>query len=130
MERPKLSGVQGTYIEHLETLLSRYESKKTIVNSYFGLKKVVEDLNNIMINGIDVPLELGGVKRVDVVSYDSLSSKDDKIMDRLFKFIDAIPKYNASLKSMEETFAPEIKSEEKDFGTALERMLLKEKDVK
>lgn len=127
MERPKLSGVQGTYIEHLETIISKYESKKTIVNSYFGLKKVVDDINHVMINGIDMPLEVGGSKKVDIISYDSLSNKDDKIMDRLFKFIDAIPKYNASLKSMEEAFAPEIKSEEKDFGGILEKVLF---DVK
>lgn len=124
MQKPTLSGEQGKYIVHLEKIIKQYESKKTIVNSYFALKKIVDDLNEMIIGGMDVPVDGGGFEKMDIISYPSLSSKDDKVMDRLFKFIDALPKYNSSLKAMEIEFAPEIKEEEEDFGGVLEQVIL------
>jgi hypothetical protein len=132
MEKPKeLSGEQGKYIRHLESILLKYQSKTTNVNTYFGIKTIVDDLNFIMINGIEIPKEIidedGNKKienvRVPVISSDSLSSKEDKILDRLFKFIGESGKYNAQLKEMEEEFAPEIKKVDENYGSELEEVI-------
>ena len=134
MERPeKTSGEQGEYIDYLEGLLSKYESKKTSVQSYFGLKTIVDDLNSTMINGIEVEIfdindpTKSETKTVPVISSESLSSKDDKILDRIFKFIGELSKYNSQLQEMEEKFAPEIKKEEKNYGSELEEVIFESK---
>lgn len=108
------------YISHLEEKINSYESKKTMVNSYLGLKKVVDDLNDIMINGIQMPMS---EKVVPVISPDSLSSKDDKIIDRLFNFIKCLDDYNKQLQEMEKRILPQLKEEE-EFGSDLEEVLL------
>jgi DNA (cytosine-5)-methyltransferase 1 len=44
MKRPEnLSGEQGEYIKHLESVISKYESKKTGVQSYFAIKTIVDE---------------------------------------------------------------------------------------
>jgi hypothetical protein len=125
MERPKkISGEQGDYILYLEGVLSRYESKTTGVRSYFALKTVVDDLNKLMIDGIELKDEkTGDITIVPVISTESLSNKDDKILDRLFKFIGEMIDYNAQLKKLELDFAPELKKIEEEFGGDLEQAL-------
>ena len=126
MERPKkLSGEQGEYIEYLEGILSKYQSKKTIVGSYFGLKKIVDDLNIVMKDGIIIrDEETQEERRIAVISGDSLSSGQDKVIDRIFKFIDNLSKYNLQLKEMEQEFAPDLKKAEEDYGGELEQVIL------
>ena len=126
MERPKeISGKQGEYIEYLEGLLDKYQSKKTIVGSYFGLKKIVDDLNIVMKDGIIIrDEETQEERRIAVISGDSLSSGQDKVIDRIFKFIDNLSKYNLQLKEMEQEFAPELKKAEDDYGGDLEEVIL------
>lgn len=126
MEKPtnqKLTKEWQDYISHLEEKIKSYESKKTMVNSYFGLKKVVDDLNNIMIKGIQMPMS---ERVVPVISPDSLSSKDDKIIDRLFNFIKCLDDYNKQLQEMEKRILPQLKEEE-EYGGDFEEMLLSEK---
>lgn len=125
MDRPKkLSGEQGEYILHLESIIKKYEAKTTGVRSYFALKTIVDDLNNIMINGIELKDEATGeYKLVPVIGTDSLSNKDDKILDRLFKFIGETDKYNSQLSKLELEFAPELKAIEENFGGDLEKAL-------
>jgi hypothetical protein len=125
MERPKkISGEQGDYILYLEGVLSRYESKTTGVRSYFALKKIVDDLNTLMINGIELKDEkTGGITIVPVISTASLSDKEDKILDRLFKFIGEMNDYNTQLRKLELEFAPELKKIEEEFGGDLEQAL-------
>lgn len=124
MEKPtnqkSLTKEWEDYISHLEEKINSYESKKTMVNSYLGLKKVVDDLNDIMINGIQMPMS---EKVVPVISPDSLSSKDDKIIDRLFNFIKCLDDYNKQLQEMEKRILPQLKEEE-EFGSDLEEVLL------
>lgn len=132
MDRPKkLSGEQGEYIEYLEGLISKYESKRTIVGSYFGLKRMVDDINSIMINGLDIEVEkvkngetITEKINVPVVSSESLSSSQDKVIDRLLKFVGDLSKYNTQLKDMEQEFAPELKKAEAEFGGELEEIIL------
>jgi len=126
MERPKeLSGKQGEYIEYLEGLLDKYQSKKTIVGSYFGLKKILTDINLVMKDGILVKdEETQEERRISVISGESLSSGQDKVIDRVFKFIDNLAKYNKQLKEMEQEFAPELKKAEDDYGGDLEEIIL------
>jgi len=109
-----------SYIESLEEKIKCYESKKTIVNSYFGLKKIVDDLNGVMKDGIELTPN-SGVK-VAVISSESLSSKDDKMIDRLFNFIKNLEDYNKQLEGMEKRILPQIK-EDVAYGSDLEEAL-------
>jgi hypothetical protein len=125
MKRPEnLSGEQGEYIKHLESVISKYESKKTGVQSYFAIKTIVDDLNHLMINGIELKDEATQkVTIVPVIGTESLSNKDDKILDRLFKFIGEMDKYVSQLRKLELEFAPELKVIEEEFGGDLEEAL-------
>lgn len=123
MKRPiTLSGEQGDYIKYLESLISKYESKKTLVNSYHALKKMVDDINDIMTNGIELA---PNTPKISIISSEALSSKDDKILDRIFKFIDHLGDYNKQLKVFELDILPELKIEEDNFAGELERALSK-----
>lgn len=120
MKRPKeVSGEQGAYILFLEKQLEKYQSKKTLVNSYLSLKQMVDDINSILRDGLEYP---DGTKK-PLISHDTLSSKDDKLMDRLFKFVDNLGKYNKDLKDMELDVLPELKEQEENYGGDLEKAL-------
>jgi len=121
MDRPKfVNGEQGKYILFLEKQLEKYQSKKTLVNSYLSLKSMVDDINTILRDGLEYP---DGTKK-PLISHETLSSKDDKLMDRLFKFVDNLGKYNKDLKDMELDVLPELKEQEENYGGDLEKALL------
>src|SRR3989304_3886909 len=121
MDKPKfVNGEQGKYILFLEKQLEKYQSKKTLVNSYLSLKSMVDDINTILRDGLEYP---DGTKK-PLISHETLSSKDDKLMDRLFKFVDNLGKYNKDLKDMELDVLPELKEQEENYGGDLEKALL------
>lgn len=117
MKRPdKISGEQGDYIVFLEKMLGEFSSKKTAIRSYLALKKIIDDTNHLVMKGITIENdETKKITSVDIVSEMSLTSKDDKTIDRIFKFIDKLGVYNSELKKMEEGFNPEDIDNEKEI---------------
>jgi len=123
MERPKkLSGEQGKYIEYLEKKSEDFSSKKTIVKSFFALKKTIDDINGLLIDGMIITNEETQEQtKVSVVSAEALSSKDEKTFERVFKIIDKIGFYNSELKAMAEQISPEDITKE-SFGSEYEEV--------
>lgn len=115
MERPaKLNKEAAIYADFLENKLSHYTSKKTKVRSYLALKKILDDLNKLIFDGVDVNNpETDNVESVDLISEMALINASDKSFDRIFKFIEKIGSLNAELVKMESEISPEdIKAEE------------------
>ncbi|MCB0745095.1 MAG: hypothetical protein KDC67_14400 [Ignavibacteriae bacterium] len=121
MKKPKISDKNvAAYVDYLEKSLDAFNSKRTLVQSYKALKLTIEDINSLMIDGVD----LGGVgKKVKIISSESLSSKDDKAMDRVLSFIKGLEGYNNQLVEMEKKILPFIEDEE-EFGSEFEEVLL------
>lgn len=118
MERPsKLSGEQGAYIEYLEKKLEVFSSKKTAVKSYLALKQIIDDTTDLVFEGIDVlNPETREMVNTPIISDMSLTNKDDKSFDRIFKVIDKLGEYNKDLQKMEETISPkEIEDVQKEI---------------
>ena len=127
MERPKkLSGEQKEYIEYLEGKIADFSITSTKRNSYFALKKTVDGLNKLMSEGIELP-ELdkdgdptGETKLYDLLSPHSLASKDDKIFDRIFKFMEKIEPFLSTMDKLAEVISPE--ELEEDYGSEYEEI--------
>lgn len=120
MKRPTdFTRTQEEYAIHLEGMLKKYQSNRTLVNSYLSLKQMVDDINSVLRDGLEYP---DGTKK-PLISHDTLSSKDDKLMDRLFKFVDNLSKYNKDLKEMETDIIPELIKDKDNFGSDLEKAL-------
>ena len=118
MERPsKLTGEQGEYIQFLEKKLEVFNSKTTSVKAYLALKKIIDDTNQLVFDGIDVFDEkTSGTVNTPIISDMSLTNKDDKSFDRIFKVVDKLGTYTGELLRMEESLNPEdIKSVEKEL---------------
>ena len=114
MERPKkLSGEQKEYIEYLEGKIADFSVISTKRNSYFALKKTVDGLNSLMFNGIELPvldeegIPTGKLKKYDLLAPESLSSKDDKIFDRIFKFMEKQDSFISTMDKLSENISPE-----------------------
>jgi hypothetical protein len=128
MERPnKLSGEQLKYVEYLEEKIEKFSLSTTITRSYFALKKTVDGLNDLMFNGIELP-ELnkdgeptGKIKRYELLSPHSLTSKDDKIFDRIFKFMEKQPSFLDSMEKLSEKISPEDRDKE-DYASEYEEV--------
>jgi len=120
MDKPKFNTPsQERYVAHLESIIKNYSSDTTMANSYRALKSFIDDLNTLMIEGIDID-----GKKVKIVSSESLSSKDDKLMDRVFKFIDKQADYNFNLKKLEQEIAPLKNEAKKEYGNELDEIIL------
>lgn len=113
MNRPEgLSKAHLKYVEYLEDKLNAFSSKQTKIGTLLGLKKLVDDTNDIMINGflidtLDDQGEKIGQKRVKLMNTESLSDKDDKIFDKTFKVIDKIDIYISKIEKYESELSPE-----------------------
>jgi len=130
MERPKkLSGEQGKYIKYLEEKLNKFSSKKTLIKSYIGIKTLVDETNNILINGMTLVDDEGNEFRSKITDTHSLSDKDDKAFDKLKTIIKELPSFNKQLKEWEEEISPEDISdeEEKNYSNELQEIIDKSK---
>jgi len=109
MERPpKLSGKQGEYIEFLEKKLEVFCSRKTAVRTFLARKKIIDDINSLIMKGIEVEDPSSKVVvKAQIISELSLISKDDKSFDRILKVIDKQGIYSSELLKMEEQLSPE-----------------------
>lgn len=81
MERPKnLKGDTLKYVEFLEEKVEIFSSRKTSVRAYLAQKKIVDDITNLVMRGIEVNNpETKDVVNVDIISDMSLINKDDKV---------------------------------------------------
>ncbi len=118
MERPEdFSKSQLKYVEYLEKKVEDFSSKKTKVNSYHALKKTVDGLNTLMIEGVTIE----GVQH-DLLSSETLSDKDDKIFDRFFKFIDKLEAFISTMDKLSDQISPEERDKEV-FASEYEEMI-------
>jgi len=119
MEKPKdFSKSQLKYVEYLEKKVEDFSAKKTKVNSYFALKSMVDGLNNLMLEGIELPVlneegvPTGKTKKYNLLSPESLSSKDDKIFDRIFKFMEKEDSFLTTMDKLSDQISPEEMDQE------------------
>ena len=114
MERPKdFSKAQLKYVEHLENKVEDFSSKKTKVRSYFALKKTIDGLNDLMLNGHEIKdPDTGAIEKHDLLSPNTLADKDDKIFDRFFKFIDKLDYFTTTMDKFSDQISPEEMDQE------------------
>ena len=119
MERPKgdFSKSQLKYVEYLEKKVKDFSSKQTKVNSYFALKKTVDGLNKLMLEGVTIE-----GKTHDLLSSETMSDKDDKIFDRFFKFIDKLESFTSTMDKFADQISPE-EMEKEVFASEYEEMI-------
>ncbi len=117
MERPdKLSGKQGEYIKYLEEKLEVFSSKKTAIRAYLALKQIIDDTTTLVHEGISIKDPTSGdIENYPIISDMSLTNKDDKSFDRIFKVVDKLESYGSQLMSMEDKFTPEEIDTEKEI---------------
>lgn len=117
MDRPKnLKGDSLKYIEYLENKLDIFSSKKTSIRAYLAQKKIVDDINNLIMKGIDIEdPETNKLTNVGIISDMSLTNKDDKSFDRIIKVIDKLGDYTESLNKMEKDLSPEEINAEREI---------------
>ncbi len=95
-------------IKRLEDELSAYRSDKSITKMYLGVKRQV-----------DIISELFSIMKMD---YDDLSSKDDKLFDRYFKFLERSKEISETLVYLEKLVVPKY-GEQLEHGGILEEAL-------
>jgi hypothetical protein len=114
MDKPKdFSKSQLEYVEYLEKKVADFSAKKTKVHSYHALKSMVDGLNSLMLEGIELPIldedgnPTGKTKKYNLLSPESLSSKDDKIFDRIFKFMEKEDSFLSTMDKLADQISPE-----------------------
>ena len=114
MDRPKgLTGTQLEYVEYLEKKVSDFSALKTKVHSYHALKKTVDGLNTLMIDGIEITNpETQKLEKHDLLSPTALADKDDKMFDRFFKFIDKLESFLGTIDKLADQISPELLDQE------------------
>jgi len=115
MERPegsKLSPEALEYIEELEKRLELFTSGSTIALFYVGLKKQVNDVSELFIT----------LKMTQA----ELKSKDDKFIDRYFKYLEKAKVLAENLVYVEKMVAPDKIVEAKMRADAFLEQYLKD----
>lgn len=115
MNRPTIKDAKAKlYVEYLENKLSNFSSSTTKVKSYIALKNFIEKNSEAL-------------GKVDINS-DTISDKEDRLIDRAMKFFKELDAYIANLEKMAEMISPEeIKKTEskllKSSGVSVEEMI-------
>ena len=121
MERPTLKDKKvKLYVEDLERQLSNFKSEETVARLYLGVKRQLDDMAVLMFEDIEVPNpETGEIMKVKFMDFTTLSSKDDKFVDRYLKILDKFKDYMKDLREAEELINPAIieKVEKKVSGS-------------
>tara|TARA_R110000803_G_scaffold16197_5_gene44472 strand:+ start:11378 stop:11785 length:408 start_codon:yes stop_codon:yes gene_type:complete len=119
MKRPEdFSKSQLKYVEVLEKKIESFSHHTTKITSYHAKKQFVDELNSLMINGIELPeldregVPTGKTKVHKLLSPESLASKDDKIFDRIFKFMEKEPQFLELMDKLSEQISPEERDNE------------------
>ena len=110
MKRPVIKDTEvRKYVEYLESKVNAINTQSVKAEAYLSLRKFISDNNKIM--------------RTDMTDAEA-SSKDDKIMDRVFKYADNIEKYLDKLEKiyegLGETYVEEV---DKEAGSIYEKAL-------
>lgn len=115
MNRPAIKDAKAKlYVEYLENKLSNFSSSTTKVKAYIALKNFIEKNSEAL-------------GKVDINS-DTISDKEDRLIDRAMKFFKELDAYIANLEKMAEMISPEeIKKTEskllKSSGVSVEEMI-------
>ncbi len=100
-------------MEYLEKKVADFSSEKTKVHSYHALKKTVDGLNTLMIEGIEITNpETQVLEKHDLLSPTALADKDDKMFDRFFKFIDKLESFLGTIDKLADQISPELLNED------------------
>lgn len=128
MERPKgLNKSQLEYVEYLEGKIKDFSAETTKVHSYFALKKTVDGLNRLMLDGIEiVNPDSQEIEKHDLLSPTALTDKDDKMFDRFFKFIDKQESFLGTIDKLADQISPELLNEE-TYASEYEQILSQSK---
>lgn len=98
------------YVLFLEDQLDNFKAESTRVESYLGLKKIVDDINKAL--------------KGATINLTKISDKDDKYMERVLKFADKVDEYNDKLDAMEKKINPDkLEDAKKNYGNVLEEAL-------
>jgi hypothetical protein len=110
MERPIIKDKKvKEYVEDLERQLSNFKSEETIARLYLGVKRQLDDMAVLLFEDIEVKdPETGNVMKVKFMDFQTLSSKDDKFVDRFMKIMDKFKEYMKDLKEAEELINPAV----------------------
>ena len=103
MKRPIIKDVEvRKYVEHLESKIKAINTQSLKAETYLSLRNFVKNNNSIL-------------KNIELTEA-SVSDKDDKLMDRAFKYADNIWKYleiaDKIYDSLGETYVEEVDREE------------------
>lgn len=95
-------------IKSLKEKLKAYESGGSLVRMYKGIKKQIDDISDLL-NTVDM-------------NEASLKSKDDKLFERYFKFLEKSKEITETFIYLEKQILPKLK-EEAEHGGILEEAL-------
>ena len=134
MERPTIKDKNvDKYVSYLEDQLANFKTDTTNVRLYLGVKKQVDNMALLLNQDkVEVPAptveEPDRVRTVSIMSMETLSSKDDKFMDRFTKIMDKFLEYSDNLSKAAEKINPKILSDlekqaKKESGSIYERVI-------
>ena len=103
MKRPIIKDAEvRRYVEHLESKIKAISTQSLKAETYLSLRNFIKNNNTIL-------------KNADLTEEDA-SNKDDKLMDRAFKYADNIWKYletaDKIYDNLGETYVEEVDREE------------------
>lgn len=103
MKRPIIKDAEvRKYVEHLESKIKAVNTQSLKAETYLSLRNFIKNNNSIL-------------KNADLTEEDA-SNKDDKLMDRAFKYADNIWKYletaDKIYDTLGETYVEEVDREE------------------
>jgi hypothetical protein len=103
MKKPIIKDVEiRRYVEHLESKIKAINTQSLKAETYLSLRNFIKNNNSIL-------------KNTNITEEDA-SNKDDKLMERAFKYADSIWKYletaDKIYDSLGETYVEEVDREE------------------
>ena len=103
------------YVQELEDRLKNFESETTTARSYIALKKFIDEMNELIIEG-----DFKGENEIEDEKEDKNKPKKfrrktltDKLIERWFDYMDNIDKYNDKLETLSKKVSPKILEEAK-----------------
>ena len=110
MERPIIRDKKiDAYCAELERQLFNFKADTTKAKLYLGVKRQLDDMAVLLLEDIVVNHpETGEEMKVKFMDFQTLSSKDDKFIDRYLKILDKFKDYMKDLSEAEELINPAI----------------------
>jgi len=133
MERPEIKDKKILeYVEDLERQLDNFKPDRTRVNSYLGLKNVVDQLNMINKNVILVLEEENEDNMTPEQKKTALRERrlQQEYIKKTFETVGEIEKYNDMLDRMEKKINPDMLQKEVQKGAGAFEKVIKERESK